>query len=349
MIKKKWFVFALVMIMALGLAGGVTLAEDGAINTEADFEVEYMAAPAVAGLLLEEAGIDNRYGSGPSGGNYIRDVAQHMGPETYFEFPEGNYVSKFDAEDYKEAIRAFLIDKGADLKVPFCPASLDDLVLWLNAGEGITIEDGKVSRWEDLSGQGNHATAEGDNRPTYNTSVGELNDQPAVCFDGIDTWLDAGEKIEPDEITMIAVFKPVDFTSNFQRIISRRSTTEGYMLSFGTGDDSDRMRTIIATDADNFVRADGSYLEENSPYLVVGTWDTSDLKMYLNGALDASAPGSGSITYKTDISLGIGGNPSDSAAFFNGDIAEILIFERPLDEDEREMVEAHLNEKYDIF
>ena len=346
---KKFLTVTLVIVMLVGLVSGVTLAEDGAINTEADFEVEYMAAPAVAGLLLEEAGIDNRYGSGPSGGNYIRDVAQHMGPETYFEFPEDNFVSKFDVEDYKKAVRDFLIELGADLQVPFCPASLDDLVLWLDASEGITEEDGKVAEWKDLSGKENHATATGDNRPAYSNSDEKLNGKPAVSFDGIDTWLDAGKEIEPEEITMIAVFKPVDFTTNFQRIISRRDVTEGYMLSFGTGDDSNRMRTIIATDADDFVRADGSWLDVNSPYLVVGTWDTSDLKMYLNGELDASVTGSGNITYKTDISLGIGGNPGDSAEFFNGDIAEIIIFERALGEDERVMVEAYLNEKYDIF
>jgi hypothetical protein len=73
------------------------------INTLADFEQEYLAAPAVAGVLLEYAGIDNRYGTGRNGGNYISDVARHMGPETLFDG-----VEKSDICAYESAIASFL-------------------------------------------------------------------------------------------------------------------------------------------------------------------------------------------------------------------------------------------------
>jgi hypothetical protein len=86
----------------------MTAMAEEVINTDADFAVDYPAAPAVAGLLLEEAGIDNRYGSGRDGGNYIRDVAHEMGAETDFWG-----VPKTDVIAYECAVAAFLREKGA--------------------------------------------------------------------------------------------------------------------------------------------------------------------------------------------------------------------------------------------
>lgn len=76
---------------------------------------ECPAAPDVAGQILEDAGIDNRYGTGKDGGNYIREVAKHMGPDTDF-----NGVSKCDVLQYEYEITMFLIGlpDGADLDVP---------------------------------------------------------------------------------------------------------------------------------------------------------------------------------------------------------------------------------------
>lgn len=89
--------------MALAVAGVPAALADDAENTVEDFEQTYMAAPAVAGLLLEDAGIDNRFGTGKSGGNYIREVAAAMGPETDF-----NGIAKTDVTAYECAVADFL-------------------------------------------------------------------------------------------------------------------------------------------------------------------------------------------------------------------------------------------------
>jgi len=74
---------------------------------------ECVAAPAVAGHLLEEAGIDNRYGTGRDGGNYIREVANYMGPGTDF-----NGVSKNDVLKYEYEVTMFLKGLGAGIPLP---------------------------------------------------------------------------------------------------------------------------------------------------------------------------------------------------------------------------------------
>ena len=74
---------------------------------------ECPAAPAVAGLLLEEADIDNRWGTGKDAGNYIREVANHMGPETDF-----NGAEKCELFEYELAIAHFLNGLGAAVAYP---------------------------------------------------------------------------------------------------------------------------------------------------------------------------------------------------------------------------------------
>ncbi len=104
---KKLFSIILALTLVMVSSIGVMAADEVVLDIQ-DFEIEFLAAPAVAGLLLEEAGIDNRYGNGKNGGNLIKDVAAHMGPGTIFEYPEGTVVEKTDVEAYRRAVALFL-------------------------------------------------------------------------------------------------------------------------------------------------------------------------------------------------------------------------------------------------
>lgn len=112
---KKIMILTLLMVLIFGSILGITgviVAEEQSIVSEEDFKVECMAAPAVAGLLLEDAGIDNRYGTGRNGGNYISNVAHHMSSETDFDG-----VDKCDVIAYECAIAAYLNSLGESVGV----------------------------------------------------------------------------------------------------------------------------------------------------------------------------------------------------------------------------------------
>jgi len=96
---KKFIILSIVLLILAGFAT-TSLAE-------------CPAAPAVAGLLLEEAGIDNRWGTGKDRGNYIKEVANNMGPETDFDGAE-----KCELFEYELAIAHFLNDLGAAVAYP---------------------------------------------------------------------------------------------------------------------------------------------------------------------------------------------------------------------------------------
>ncbi len=102
---KKVNILGLVLLMVVVL---LTL-----LVAPASVSDECPAAPAVAGLLLEEAGIDNRWGTGKDAGNYIKEVANHMGPETDFDGAE-----KCELFKYELAIAYFLNGLGAAVAYP---------------------------------------------------------------------------------------------------------------------------------------------------------------------------------------------------------------------------------------
>jgi hypothetical protein len=64
----------------------------------------------------------------------------------------------------------------------------DGLRLWLRSDQGVKADGGRVSVWEDQSGNGFGATAEGQQRPTLATDAAQLG-LPAIRFDGQSQYL----------------------------------------------------------------------------------------------------------------------------------------------------------------
>lgn len=65
----------------------------------------------------------------------------------------------------------------------FSPSDVSGLTLWLKSSAITGKSDGDlIDQWDDLSGNGYHATASGALRPTYKTNI--ENGKPAVLFSG---------------------------------------------------------------------------------------------------------------------------------------------------------------------
>ena len=106
MIKKsKWLVLTIAIMLVLGLSAGAAGAKEANNNTDG-LKVKHIAAPAVANQLLKEADLKHHYNNEGEKGNYISEVARHMGEGTDFDG-----ISKQDAGAYKFAIASFL-NKG---------------------------------------------------------------------------------------------------------------------------------------------------------------------------------------------------------------------------------------------
>lgn len=82
-----------------------------------------------------------------------------------------------------------ILTQSAEMLADLPSTLKEGLVLWLSADKEITKDaGGRVSRWEDLSGKGNHAVQEQlANRPQWKVDIG--GEKAALEFDGVDDWL----------------------------------------------------------------------------------------------------------------------------------------------------------------
>jgi len=125
-LKKKWFVLAVTLIFMLSLSSTVfaapktshndKIANKDSMETQQTEEIEeeieeeiaeedfLLSAPAIAARILEYNDVKPRYGTGKEGGNFIADVAAHMGPKTLFSEVD----NKEDLEAYWDAVLLFL-------------------------------------------------------------------------------------------------------------------------------------------------------------------------------------------------------------------------------------------------
>jgi hypothetical protein len=226
------------------------------------------------------------------------------------------------------------------------PNELTGLQLWLKA-DGITgLNDGDpISTWSDESGQGNHATqATAGLKPLYKVNI--LNGKPAVRFDGINDYLNAHTLLFPPTATVFAVVRNNTKASDAQ-IISRRSSTASAPIAF--------QLYLAATDrAAVNARDDASHLAVAlaaaglvAAQIVTGIRNGNDVEVRRNGI----SVGTGSNTLETTttdqtrIGAKATGAPTD---YLDGDIAELIMYNRVLTDGERDKIEAYLGQKYNI-
>ena len=218
----------------------------------------------------------------------------------------------------------------------------DGLVLWLDAGKGITapVNGNPVSMWLDQSGNDNHAAQTNSLfQPTYVTN--ELNGNPVVRFSGGEKYL-RHSPILTNDYTAFYVLKLNEFKENLLYYYHAGNVKQGDLGFFA--------------ECKNKEEGWGS----------VGNVDTSvtvrTSELYptpLDWRIHTHQP---EALYKDGVEVGYGreqnvyaggitdiGSRSDHATlYFVGDIAEILVYDRILTVLEREMVETYLKVKYDL-
>lgn len=220
-------------------------------------------------------------------------------------------------------LRGTLSPLGASLgaaAVPFSPADLAGLTLWLKADGTLwqdaarttpaTADGDLIGSWDDASGNGLHVSESGATRPTLKTSI--VNGKPVIRFSGSQTLKCNGFDLA--SMTLFCVIR--DNTSN----------TSFYVLDFGAYG----AKSVI----DNF---DSHKIEwYNSPRTTIGTQSTS---VFQNINTDVGSSGSSSPFYVGSV-LGSFG--------YVGDIAEVIIYNSVLSAGNKTKVNGYISDKYGI-
>ncbi|HEX7632044.1 MAG TPA: LamG-like jellyroll fold domain-containing protein [Lacunisphaera sp.] len=233
--------------------------------------------------------------------------------------------------------------------------SEEGLQLWLRADAGVdTDSTGKVTRWKDLSGNGRDVTqATASSQPTYQAS--SINNLPAVrfSFDGSGKFLtgSANAALKPANITIFAVHK-MNGGGNSPSIVAMphhdgawSAPSPSWALYAGYGNPSNRQPfAALAVGSTSYQNFTSTTTALNATTMVFASYDGTASRVYLNGVLKNTVTVSGALAYGTTNSFYVGSNPGNE--FMDGDIAEIMVFDRALGPIERQAVSNYLNQRY---
>lgn len=216
-----------------------------------------------------------------------------------------------------------------------------NLKLWLRSDLAVTSASSSVSTWGDVSGLENDATqSTGGNQPTWVESV--INGNPALQFNGtsskmsLPTSSDLGIQSNPYEFFVVGKSS----SSNVQFLIAGGALEQfEYHLNGSTG-----ARFIPTTLAYIDKGTAGSYTN-GSAHLFSARASASGGAVRVDGVDGGTSESNLLSSDGGNLLLGVRG---DGTYYFNGDIAEVIIYNRVLSAEERTSVEQYLKSRYAI-
>ena len=177
----------------------------------------------------------------------------------------------------------------------------------------------------DVSGKGNHGTVSGATR----TTAGKFG--RALSFDGVDDWVTINDSASLDltnGMTLEAWVYPTDTMSGWQTVLNKEQP-DGFGAAYYLAANSDLNQPEVAVYTTDWYKLyGGPALSANKWVHLVGTYDGSTMKLYVNGSQVSSQQQAGGIDVTNGV-LRIGGN-SYWGEFFKGRIDEIRIYNRAL-------------------
>ncbi len=226
----------------------------------------------------------------------------------------------------------------------FSPTDLTGLSVWLDTSDASTIHTNincnsqaenteRVSCVQDKSGNDNHATASGQDRPTLSGGVLQFNGQAQSTSNGncLDLSPFSGQTI------IMVVDNTLTASDGIHGLLGSSlngqylfvSTNKGYLVSFdGTGSDQGRV-ALNNSPYNAFAGNNGSTNFGSSLTLLSAQYQTPQSNWENIGCFNHS---SGPKSYRA-----------------NYDLLEILIFDRVLTTEEHTELKTYLNNKWSIY
>ena len=229
----------------------------------------------------------------------------------------------------------------------FNPRAIANLALWLDASDPstITVSTG-VSEWRDKSGNGRNFTQGiGNNQPTVRTNG--QNSRNTLEFDGSNDTLTgpAGFSLG-DTHTVVAVVRPD--TRKIQGILS--GSVNGGLI-YGDGSASFSGSKFAAFGVARAVYGGGSITTgvfQVFSAVCSGSTLPTNLSMFTNGTGGAATVETAGTAPTASITAEMNVGRGAASQFWDGDMAELLIWSRALNASERSNVERALGRKWGI-
>jgi len=239
-------------------------------------------------------------------------------------------------------------DSSLSIKDLLGKMSRDKLGLWLRADKGVQLDDqGRVMFWRDQAPNSTDHLHKHDasqatlaNRPLFQSQG--IHKNAAIKFDGKDDFLNlAGQAIWKPHFSIIAVVSQSSTGTAAREIISNwhrrgRSTNSVFLGTTGTN-------KIRVSDA--FSPA-GILTEPSRPFILTAINSAEQAATFQNSTLLATQTTLTPRVLAAPYVLGTQGNYGSE--YWQGNIAELLVFDRPLNQNDRDAVWSYLGVKYQL-
>jgi len=197
--------------------------------------------------------------------------------------------------------------------------------LWLRADSNVVLSGSNVLAWKDCSGNGNDVTqSDVNSQPTYLTNT--LNGLPVIKFDGINDYLRNTTFVQNQPLTVFVVWHV--------------NSTNG-----GTVFDGVNSRILLRyyNDIQAYAGTSSTY-SKSVPFTNLSTvvFNGTNSAIYDNGILQTTGDFGANIL----DGLTIGTSYLNDGLFLDGYIAEIIMYNSVLSNDERIANETYLSKKY---
>jgi hypothetical protein len=234
-------------------------------------------------------------------------------------------------------------------RVAFNPLSLSP-ALWLSD------TGSNPAQWDDLSGNGRHATqAIGANQPAIVT--GALNGRQVRRFDGVDdtmTFSSLNIVRNISALTIIAVYKWLTNPTSSKAVFAAQGNgTTGLRAWCGGGLSPQKLNVRARRIESDAVEIVNSAADNTTNFMIhagIINYTGQQLSQFINGALDGSISASfasGNSADTNSNAIALGSNPG-TGNFADIEFAELLIFQSALSTENRRRIEGYLSVKYNI-
>lgn len=216
----------------------------------------------------------------------------------------------------------------------------DSLQLWISAGRGVSLSESSVVDWYDASGKFRKISQPtSENQPVLVSNV--MNGNPAVRFNGTNSFLETPSTselaIQNNEYELFIVAKSSSNTLQF--LYSGGGEDYELQLNGSSG-----IRAI--PEAGKFIDfgVSGEYTNGETQIISTQITNVSGSVRVNNELLGYE----GSDTRNSSSGSLIIGSRKGGSYFFNGDVAEMIVYNKKLTNSERTTVVDYLSAKYDV-
>ena len=223
----------------------------------------------------------------------------------------------------------------------FAPPFSSSAVLYLKKAQDFPL--GLIGHWKFDEGSGSIAfdSSAYEGNGVINDAVWTADSKTgsyALAFDGIDDYVITADTDSLDSVsnavTVAAWVKRSSDQDNWRVIAQRQvgtGSTEHYLLGFS----NNSYRWLVNTTNGYSDTSLGSLANNNEWVHMAGTYDGSEVKLYINGEIDFTDDHTGAFSSDSSpITIGAGNNSGSMAEFFNGTIDDVKIYNEALSAEE---------------